>query len=186
MHAFVGKNNRIRGLIHTLLAVPILSFLHQFFAPSDAAWNKLPQARLDYLVSKAGVAELKQILSYHIVPGVFPSGSLITNSTTSTASILQASSNDLKITKSADGQVKINGIANVETPDVVSNSMLKMATLVRTNNNNNHRKPTQRNYTTCTHTTHLTITHIVRFFFYSVPVHKYFGSDGKQWHYPLH
>jgi Fasciclin domain len=88
----------------------------------DEAWSKLPQARLDYLVSRAGVAELEQILSYHIVPGVLPSSDLVTNSTTSASSILAAdgSNKDLKITKSANGQVKVNGIANVETADVVS------------------------------------------------------------------
>jgi uncharacterized surface protein with fasciclin (FAS1) repeats len=79
--------------------------------------SKIPQERMDYLVTLTGRVELKQILSHHMVMGVIPSGDLIANSTT-TATPVQGA--DLKIVKSVDGKVKVNGIATVETADVVS------------------------------------------------------------------
>jgi uncharacterized surface protein with fasciclin (FAS1) repeats len=65
---------------------------------------------MDYLVTLTGRAELKQILAHHIITTVIPSGNLIANSTT-TATPIQGSA--LKIVKSADGKVKVNGIGKV-------------------------------------------------------------------------
>jgi Fasciclin domain len=96
---------------------------YQFFAPTDAALSKVPQAKMDYLATNAGRNELKQLLSHHIVADVIPSGDLKTNSTTTVASLLPGS--NLTVVKSADGQIKVNGIATVETPDVVSVSHQK-------------------------------------------------------------
>ncbi len=39
------------------------------FAPNNAAFEKIPAARRDALSSPAGQAELRQLLSYHVVPG---------------------------------------------------------------------------------------------------------------------
>jgi Fasciclin domain len=89
----------------------------QFFAPTEAAFDKVPQATMDYLASNAGRNDLKELLSRHIVMGVIPSSDLTANSTTSVTS-LQGS--NLTVAKLADGQVGVNGIATVETPDVVS------------------------------------------------------------------
>jgi hypothetical protein len=89
----------------------------QFFAPTDAALAKLPQATMDYLLSPPGFKELEKILSYHMVMGVIPSTSLPANSDT-TATSLQGSA--LKVTKTATGQVKVNGMSTVSEADVVS------------------------------------------------------------------
>jgi Fasciclin domain len=69
-------------------------------------------------VSNAGAKDLKQLLSYHLVTGVIPSSNLRASSTTTAASV---QGGDLTIVKSPDGKVvTVNGIAKVETPDVVS------------------------------------------------------------------
>lgn len=39
------------------------------FAPNNAAFEKIPAARRDTLSSEAGREELRQLLSYHVVPG---------------------------------------------------------------------------------------------------------------------
>jgi hypothetical protein len=86
---------------------------------------------VDYLVSNAGVAELEQLLSYHLVNGVIPSSSLAVNSPTTVASV---QGSDLNVVKSADGKVKVNGIATVETPDVVSTSIEEWEIIVSKKN----------------------------------------------------
>jgi len=39
------------------------------FAPNNAAFEKIPAARRDALSSEGGREELRQLLSYHVVPG---------------------------------------------------------------------------------------------------------------------
>jgi translation elongation factor EF-Ts len=73
---------------------------------------------MDYLVSNAGKKELTQLLSHHMVNRVMKSTDLAANNSTTAVNSMQGA--PLKIVKSTDGKVKVNGIATVETADVVS------------------------------------------------------------------
>jgi transforming growth factor-beta-induced protein len=46
------------------------------FAPTDAAFDKLPEALTYYLLQEDNMEKLKSILTYHVVPGEFFSGDL--------------------------------------------------------------------------------------------------------------
>ena len=98
----------------------VLSLLHQVFAPSDAAFAKLPAEDVAFLTSAEGKASLVQLLSYHVVnTGVVPSYNLLNGATTTVASV---EGSDLVVDKSADGQVvTVNGIP-VTTPDVLASN----------------------------------------------------------------
>lgn len=47
------------------------------FAPTDAAFAKLPDGTLDTLLAEPGLTTLTSILTYHVVAGDFKSGELI-------------------------------------------------------------------------------------------------------------
>jgi len=47
------------------------------FAPTNAALEKVPAERREYLTSDAGLPELRRLLSYHVVPGRLDAASLI-------------------------------------------------------------------------------------------------------------
>ena len=46
------------------------------FAPTNAAFEKVPQAKLDELMSEAGKEDLTNILTYHVVEGVTDAAAL--------------------------------------------------------------------------------------------------------------
>jgi uncharacterized surface protein with fasciclin (FAS1) repeats len=80
------------------------------FAPTDAAFAKLPQATLDALLADPK-GQLTQILLYHVVPGRVLSSSL---SNGQAATTVQGGSVTFTVNS---GGVKVNS-ANVVTPDV--------------------------------------------------------------------
>ncbi|WMJ71537.1 fasciclin domain-containing protein [Stenotrophomonas sp. 24(2023)] len=47
------------------------------FAPTDAAFNKLPAGTVDTLVKPENKAQLTKILTYHVVPGTYTSSQLM-------------------------------------------------------------------------------------------------------------
>jgi len=81
------------------------------FAPSDAAFAKVPKATLDALA--ADPAMLKSVLLYHVVPGRVAAADVVK---LSSAKTLQGSSVSIKV---VDGAVFIDG-AKVTTPDVAA------------------------------------------------------------------
>lgn len=80
------------------------------FAPSDAAFTKLPEETLEYLASPDGRSTLQSILSYHIVSGETRSNELLNK-----RSLLTLNGQDLDI--QLDGGLSISG-AGVKIVDV--------------------------------------------------------------------
>ncbi|MDF1699756.1 MAG: fasciclin domain-containing protein [Planctomycetota bacterium] len=82
------------------------------FAPSDAAFAKLPAGMVGKLVKNKPA--LTQILTYHVVPGRV----LSTDLKVGTIEAKTAQGQSLIITKTSDGQVTVNG-AKVTSADLV-------------------------------------------------------------------
>jgi transforming growth factor-beta-induced protein len=81
------------------------------FAPTDAAFAKVPKATLDALA--ADPAKLKSVLLYHVVPGRVMAADVVK---LTSAKTLEGSSLTIKV---ADGAVFVDG-AKVTTPDVAA------------------------------------------------------------------
>ncbi len=84
------------------------------FAPTNAAFEKLPAGTVDTLLMPANKAKLTGILTYHVVPGAY-------KSTDMKEGMMLTTVNGQKLTVSMkDGKWWINGSAMVETADVIS------------------------------------------------------------------
>lgn len=83
------------------------------FAPTDAAFAKVPKATLDALA--ADPAKLKAVLLYHVVPGRVTAADVVKLSSAKTAE-----GRSLTI-RAADGAVFVDG-ARVTTPDVIASN----------------------------------------------------------------
>jgi transforming growth factor-beta-induced protein len=83
------------------------------FAPTDAAFAKVPQATLDALA--ADPAQLKAVLLYHVVPGAVTAADVVKLSSTKT---LEGRSVSIKV---AGGSVYVDS-AKVTTPDVMASN----------------------------------------------------------------
>jgi len=83
------------------------------FAPTNEAFNKVPKATLDALMTPAKKADLTKILTYHVVPGAYRAADLKDGQMLKT---LQGK--ELKVSIK-DGKVMIND-AMVTTADVIS------------------------------------------------------------------
>jgi uncharacterized surface protein with fasciclin (FAS1) repeats len=86
------------------------------FAPTNAAFEKLPAGTVDTLLKPENKAKLVSILTYHVVAGKFMASDLKDGMTLKTVN-----GQDLMISVK-DGKVWINGSAMVETADVVSSN----------------------------------------------------------------
>ena len=83
------------------------------FAPTDAAFAKVPKATLDALA--ADPAKLKAVLLYHVVQGSVPASEVVK---LTSAKTLNGASVSIKV---QDGSVLVNG-AKVVTPDVMASN----------------------------------------------------------------
>ncbi len=83
------------------------------FAPTDAAFAKVPKATLDALAESP--AQLKSVLLYHVVPGRVTAADVVK---LDSAKTLEGRSLAIKV---ADGSVFIDG-AKVTTPDVTASN----------------------------------------------------------------
>ena len=86
------------------------------FAPTDAAFAKLPAGTVDNLLKPENKAKLVQILTYHVVPGKIMSASLAGKKTD--AKTIEG--DDLAIDATMSG-VTVNG-AKVVSADVVADN----------------------------------------------------------------
>ena len=86
------------------------------FAPDNAAFNKLPKGTVDTLLKPSMKADLTSILTYHVVPGRYTSADLKDGMMLKTVN-----GATLKITV-VNGVIKINGVAMIETADVISSN----------------------------------------------------------------
>jgi uncharacterized surface protein with fasciclin (FAS1) repeats len=83
------------------------------FAPTDAAFAKVPKATLDALA--ANPAQLKSVLLYHVVPGTVKAADVVK---LTSAKTLEGRSVAIKV---ADGSVYVDK-AKVTTPDVMASN----------------------------------------------------------------
>ena len=99
------------------------------FAPTNAAFEKLPQGTLDNLKKQENRNQLRDILEYHVSLGVFKSESL-----TDGMEIGQANGQNIKIAKSGE-TITVNG-ANIITSIPASNGIVHVidAVLLPPNN----------------------------------------------------
>lgn len=86
------------------------------FAPTDAAFAKLPEGTVDTLVMPENKEKLTGILTYHVVAGAYKSTDLADGE----QKVATLNGQELTIVKSADG-VTVNG-AHVEIADVISSN----------------------------------------------------------------
>lgn len=89
------------------------------FAPTNAAFDKLPAGTVDGLMKADKKADLQNILEYHVSIGVFKEDMLQDGQT-----IGQANGQNITITKSADGKMKVNGTANIIATIPASNGLI--------------------------------------------------------------
>jgi uncharacterized surface protein with fasciclin (FAS1) repeats len=86
------------------------------FAPTNAAFNKLPAGTVDTLVKPENKAKLTKILTYHVVPGKLEAADL-----TDGKKLKTVEGEELTV-KNAGGKVSITDakgdVANVTIPDV--------------------------------------------------------------------
>jgi uncharacterized surface protein with fasciclin (FAS1) repeats len=86
------------------------------FAPTNAAFAKLPAGTVDTLLKPENKAMLVSILTYHVVPGAWKSTDLKDGMKVKTV-------NGQELTINVrGGKVWINGAAMVETADVISSN----------------------------------------------------------------
>lgn len=83
------------------------------FAPADPAFSKLPAGAIDALLKDE--AKLKAILTYHVVPGRILAGDIASG----TSRVRTANGLDLRIERSEDGTITVNG-AKVISKDIVA------------------------------------------------------------------
>lgn len=86
------------------------------FAPTNDAFDKLPDGTVDTLLKPENKAQLTDILTYHVVAGRYTSANLTDGLTLTTVE-----GKTLKFTR-LNGKLMINGSATVETPDVISSN----------------------------------------------------------------
>lgn len=87
------------------------------FAPSDAAFAKVPDFLLTKLVSAPYKTELGLILEYHVLPGDVKAASVLGK----TQEVASVGGGKLQVDGS-NGKVVINGSANVTTADVAASN----------------------------------------------------------------
>ncbi len=88
------------------------------FAPTNAAFDKLPAGTLDGLLKPEKKNDLADILQYHVSLGVYKPEAL-----TNGQVLGQANGGNITITKEGD-KIKINGTANVITTVPASNGIV--------------------------------------------------------------
>ncbi|RYZ57328.1 MAG: fasciclin domain-containing protein, partial [Chitinophagaceae bacterium] len=85
------------------------------FAPTNAAFEKLPAGAVDNLLKPESKQQLTNVLTYHVVPGTYKAADLKDGQKLKTVQ-----GKELAVTMK-DGKVMIDG-ATVATPDVVSSN----------------------------------------------------------------
>ena len=109
-----SSNDSFNTLVQAVQAANLADTLSQagpytVFAPTDEAFDQLPDGALDFLLQPENQDLLAQVLSYHVVPGEITSGEI-------TPGGISALSGGLAIGVSDNGVVVNN--ASVVTPDL--------------------------------------------------------------------
>jgi uncharacterized surface protein with fasciclin (FAS1) repeats len=88
------------------------------FAPTDAAFAKLPAGTLEMLLKPENKAKLAAILTYHVVPGRVMAADVVKLNEAKTVNGKMVS------IKAAGGTVKVNGAEVISTDIVASNGVI--------------------------------------------------------------
>lgn len=113
----VGESPQLTTFAEAIQATDLLQTLEEegpftLFAPSDAAFAKLPEGALEELLEDGNEDVLLAILKYHIISGKVPSGSLVDGQVAAT---LQGEN---FVVSTNDG-IRVNGTL-VATPDIAA------------------------------------------------------------------
>ena len=98
------------------------------FAPTNAAFEKVPAATRDSLMAPAGKADLTKILTYHVVPGRLTAADLATQAQANggKAELTTVQGGKLTVTVNADGSVTLTdakgGTSKVTQADVLQSN----------------------------------------------------------------
>ena len=87
------------------------------FAPTDAAFAKLPAGTVESLLKPENKAKLTAILTYHVVSGEVPASQVLTMDGQSVATV-----NGAEVTISVDGDKVMVNEANVTQVDVAASN----------------------------------------------------------------
>lgn len=101
------------GLVDTLKSAGPFTV----FAPTNAAFEKLPAGTVDTLLKPENKKTLVDILTYHVVAGRYTSADLHDGQVLTTVE-----GKKITINKTANGKIIINGSAMVETADIISSN----------------------------------------------------------------
>ncbi len=111
-HTTVVAAVKAAGLVDTLKSAGPFTV----FAPTNAAFEKLPAGTVDTLVKPENKEQLTGILTYHVVPGRYTSKDITDGMTLKTV-------NGQMLTFSMkDGKWWINGTSMIEIADVISSN----------------------------------------------------------------
>lgn len=88
------------------------------FAPTNAAFDKLPKGTVEDLMKPENKEKLADILQYHVSVGIYKEDMLQDGQ-----SLGQVNSQNIKITKNGD-KIKVNGTANVVSVIPSSNGLI--------------------------------------------------------------
>ena len=87
------------------------------FAPTNDAFAKLPAGTVDTLLKPENKSKLVDILTYHVVAGRYTAADL-----TDGMKLKSVEGKMLTIKKDASGKIWVNGVAMVQTADVISSN----------------------------------------------------------------
>lgn len=115
------KANNVTTLVAAVAAAGLVDTLKgpgpfTVFAPTNAAFDKLPAGTVDTLLKPEKKADLTSILTYHVVPGRYTAAELKNGMELTTVQ-----GKKLKISN-MNGKIMVNGMATVETADVISSN----------------------------------------------------------------
>ena len=114
--------NNVTTLVAAVKAAGLVATLETpgpftVFAPTNAAFEKLPAGTVTTLLKPENKGMLVDILTYHVVAGRYKAADLHDGQVLTTVE-----GKTIMINKNASGQITVNGTAMVETPDVVSSN----------------------------------------------------------------
>lgn len=115
--AVAGKFNTLVTAVKAAGLVDTLKGPGPFtvFAPTDAAFAKLPAGTVENLLKPENRAKLQSILTYHVVPGKVMSGEVVKLDSAKTVEGRSVS------IKTMDGMVMVNG-AHVTQADIMASN----------------------------------------------------------------
>ncbi len=114
--------NNVTTLVAAVQAADLVETLKSegpftVFAPTNAAFEKLPDGTVTTLLMAENKAQLADILTYHVVAGSYTSADLVDG-----LELTTVQGETLMFTINANGMLEINGEAMVETADVISSN----------------------------------------------------------------